>query len=61
VYRPISEVLAEIDERTPPVRFPTALPHSHTGQSRPPADGQTQRAEPPAGHGVRLSAVRPEG
>ncbi|MCK9921392.1 TauD/TfdA family dioxygenase, partial [Frankia sp. AgPm24] len=26
VYRPISEVLAEIDERTPPVRFPTALP-----------------------------------
>jgi taurine dioxygenase len=33
VYRPISEVVAEIDERTPPVRFPTALTHPRTGKT----------------------------
>jgi alpha-ketoglutarate-dependent taurine dioxygenase len=33
VYRPISEVLAEVDERTPAVCFPTAHPHPHTGET----------------------------
>lgn len=32
VYRPISEVLDEVDRRTPPVSFPTAYPHPHTGE-----------------------------
>ncbi|MFI6047075.1 TauD/TfdA dioxygenase family protein [Nocardia sp. NPDC051321] len=32
VYRPISEVLAEIDRKTPPVRLPTVHPHPHTGE-----------------------------
>ncbi|ORT53521.1 TauD/TfdA family dioxygenase [Frankia sp. KB5] len=32
VYRPISEVLAEIDERTPAVRFPTVVTHPHSGR-----------------------------
>ncbi|QIS11720.1 (3R)-3-[(carboxymethyl)amino]fatty acid oxygenase/decarboxylase [Nocardia arthritidis] len=31
VYRPISEVLAEIQRRTPPVTMPTIHPHPHTG------------------------------
>ncbi|MEV6982710.1 TauD/TfdA family dioxygenase [Sphaerisporangium sp. NPDC051017] len=33
VYRPISEVLDEVDRKTPPVEFPTALPHRHTGET----------------------------
>lgn len=33
VYRPISEVIDEIDTRTPPVTLPTAHEHRHTGQT----------------------------
>jgi alpha-ketoglutarate-dependent taurine dioxygenase len=33
VYRPISEVLDEVDQRTPPVSFPTAHQHPHTGET----------------------------
>ncbi|MCK9923354.1 TauD/TfdA family dioxygenase, partial [Frankia sp. AgPm24] len=51
VYRPISEVLAEIDERTPPVRFPTALPHPHTGRKiLYLSEGFTQAIEDGAGN-----------
>ncbi|MGW4841312.1 (3R)-3-[(carboxymethyl)amino]fatty acid oxygenase/decarboxylase [Nocardia brasiliensis] len=32
VYRPISEVLAEIEAKTPPVHLPTVHPHPHTGE-----------------------------
>jgi taurine dioxygenase len=32
VYRPISEVIDEVDAKTPPVRLPTAHPHRHTGE-----------------------------
>ncbi|MBF6328350.1 TauD/TfdA dioxygenase family protein [Nocardia transvalensis] len=32
VYRPIGEILAEIDSRTPPVHRPTVLTHPHTGE-----------------------------
>ncbi|MBO0855464.1 MAG: TauD/TfdA family dioxygenase [Nocardia sp.] len=32
VYRPIGDLLAEIDRRTPPVRRPTVLRHPHTGE-----------------------------
>ncbi|XTZ15799.1 (3R)-3-[(carboxymethyl)amino]fatty acid oxygenase/decarboxylase [Micromonospora echinospora] len=32
VYRPISEILDEIEERTPTVTFPTAFPHPSTGE-----------------------------
>ncbi|WP_217998059.1 TauD/TfdA dioxygenase family protein [Nocardia paucivorans] len=32
VYRPIGDVLAEIDQRTPPVRRPTVIRHPHTGE-----------------------------
>ncbi|MFC9439273.1 TauD/TfdA dioxygenase family protein [Nocardia sp. NPDC057030] len=32
VYRPISELLAEIDRKTPPVTLPTVHPHPHTGE-----------------------------
>ncbi|RDI63393.1 TauD/TfdA dioxygenase family protein [Nocardia pseudobrasiliensis] len=33
VYRPVGEILDEIDARTPPVRRPTVLTHPHTGES----------------------------
>ncbi|TCO60645.1 (3R)-3-[(carboxymethyl)amino]fatty acid oxygenase/decarboxylase [Actinocrispum wychmicini] len=33
VYRPISEVLDEVDERTPPVSFPTAHRHRFTDET----------------------------
>ncbi|MFC8848020.1 MULTISPECIES: TauD/TfdA dioxygenase family protein [unclassified Micromonospora] len=33
VYRPISEILEEIEQRTPTVEFPTAYPHPHTGET----------------------------
>jgi taurine dioxygenase len=33
VYRPISELLDEVDERTPPTCHPTAVTHPHTGQT----------------------------
>ncbi|UVS78112.1 TauD/TfdA family dioxygenase [Actinokineospora sp. UTMC 2448] len=33
VYRPISEVLDEVDQRTPPVSFPTAHKHRHTDET----------------------------
>jgi taurine dioxygenase len=33
VYRPISEVLDEVDRRTPPVSFPTAHQHRFTGET----------------------------
>ncbi|MFI6044512.1 TauD/TfdA dioxygenase family protein [Nocardia sp. NPDC051321] len=33
VYRPISEVVAEIDVRTPPVTLPTVHPHPRTGDT----------------------------
>ncbi|NUS45845.1 MAG: TauD/TfdA family dioxygenase [Mycobacteriaceae bacterium] len=32
VYRPIGDVIAEIDARTPPVRRPTVLRHPRTGE-----------------------------
>lgn len=32
VYRPIGDVLAEIDARTPPVRRSTVMDHPHTGE-----------------------------
>lgn len=32
VYRPIGEVLAEVDARTPPVRRPTVFTHPQTGE-----------------------------
>ncbi|WP_378733442.1 TauD/TfdA dioxygenase family protein [Nocardia brasiliensis] len=32
VYRPVSELLAEIDRKTPPVTMPTVHPHPHTGE-----------------------------
>jgi len=33
VYRPISEIIDEIDLRTPPVSRPTAYQHPHTGET----------------------------
>ncbi len=33
VYRPISEIIDEIDRRTPPVFLPTAHQHPHTGET----------------------------
>lgn len=33
VYRPIGELVEEIDQRTPPVCFPTAHEHPHTGET----------------------------
>lgn len=33
VYRPVKDLLEEIDKRTPPVCFPTALKHPHTGET----------------------------
>jgi alpha-ketoglutarate-dependent taurine dioxygenase len=33
VYRPISEIVSEVDQRTPPVSFPTAHTHPHTGET----------------------------
>ena len=33
VYRPILEIIAEIDNRTPPVACPTAHVHPHTGDT----------------------------
>jgi (R)-3-[(carboxymethyl)amino]fatty acid dioxygenase/decarboxylase len=33
VYRPISEIIDEVDRRTPPVSFPTAHRHPHTGET----------------------------
>jgi (R)-3-[(carboxymethyl)amino]fatty acid dioxygenase/decarboxylase len=33
VYRPISEILREIDQRTPPVSFPTAHEHPHSEET----------------------------
>jgi taurine dioxygenase len=33
VYRPISELVDEIDQRTPPVCFPTAHEHPHTKET----------------------------
>jgi len=33
VYRPISEVIDEVDAKTPPVRMPTAHPHRHTDET----------------------------
>ncbi|MCG8914479.1 TauD/TfdA family dioxygenase [Actinokineospora sp. PR83] len=33
VYRPISEVLEEVDAKTPPVSLPTAHTHRHTGET----------------------------
>jgi alpha-ketoglutarate-dependent taurine dioxygenase len=33
VYRPIGEILDEIEQRTPPVRHPTAFAHPFTGET----------------------------
>ncbi|WP_198047616.1 TauD/TfdA family dioxygenase [Kutzneria sp. 744] len=33
VYRPISEVIEEVDAKTPPVTSPTAQPHPHTDET----------------------------
>ena len=33
VYRPISEIIDEVDTRTPPVSRPTAHEHPHTGET----------------------------
>ncbi|HWM05472.1 MAG TPA: TauD/TfdA family dioxygenase [Actinophytocola sp.] len=33
VYRPISEVIDEVDAKTPPVQLPTAHPHRHTDET----------------------------
>ena len=33
VYRPISEIIDEIDQRTPPVAAPTAHEHPHNGET----------------------------
>lgn len=33
VYRPLSEIIDEVDERTPPVSFPTAHQHAHTDET----------------------------
>lgn len=33
VYRPISEIIDEVDGKTPPVRMPTAHPHRHTDET----------------------------
>jgi alpha-ketoglutarate-dependent taurine dioxygenase len=33
VYRPISEVMDEVDAKTPPVRMPTAHQHRHTDET----------------------------
>ncbi len=33
VYRPISEIIDEVDAKTPPVRMPTAHQHRHTDQA----------------------------
>jgi taurine dioxygenase len=33
VYRPISEIIDEIDRRTPPIARPTAYQHPHTGDT----------------------------
>ena len=33
VYRPISEIIEEVDPRTPPVARPTAHAHPHTGET----------------------------
>ena len=32
VYRPIQEIIDEVDTKTPPVVLPTAHPHRHTGE-----------------------------
>ncbi|WP_246338251.1 (3R)-3-[(carboxymethyl)amino]fatty acid oxygenase/decarboxylase [Streptomyces harbinensis] len=32
VYRPLSEIIDEVDAKTPPVTVPAVLPHRHTGQ-----------------------------
>lgn len=33
VYRPISEIVDEVNAKTPPVRMPTAHPHRHTDET----------------------------
>ncbi|WP_326553923.1 (3R)-3-[(carboxymethyl)amino]fatty acid oxygenase/decarboxylase [Micromonospora sp. NBC_01813] len=33
VYRPLSEVIDEVDAKTPPVQLPTAYPHRHTDET----------------------------
>ncbi|MET8763252.1 TauD/TfdA family dioxygenase [Lentzea sp. NPDC004782] len=33
VYRPLSEIIEEVDARTPPVALPTAHPHRHTDET----------------------------
>jgi taurine dioxygenase len=33
VYRPISEIIEEVDQRTPPIARPTAHEHPHTGET----------------------------
>jgi alpha-ketoglutarate-dependent taurine dioxygenase len=33
VYRPISEIIDEVDAKTPPVHMPTAHPHRHTDET----------------------------
>ncbi|MFY1702928.1 (3R)-3-[(carboxymethyl)amino]fatty acid oxygenase/decarboxylase [Micromonospora sp. WMMA1923] len=33
VYRPLSEIIDEVDAKTPPVDFPTAYPHRHTDET----------------------------
>ncbi|WP_228003151.1 TauD/TfdA dioxygenase family protein [Nocardia australiensis] len=50
VYRPIGDVLAEIDTRTPPVRQPTVLRHPRTGeQVLYVTEGATETIEDSAG------------
>lgn len=33
VYRPLSEIIDEVDAKTPPVSLPTAYPHRHTDET----------------------------
>jgi taurine dioxygenase len=33
VYRPLSEIIEEVDAKTPPVALPTAHPHRHTDET----------------------------
>ena len=50
VYRPIGDILAEIDTRTPPVRRPTVFRHPHTGeQVLYVTEGGTETIEGPDG------------
>lgn len=51
VYRPIGDLLAEIDTRTPPVRRPTVIRHPHTGeQVLYVSEGATETIEDSDGH-----------